>query len=53
MDRSGIVGSGTERTHAMEGVVQQLIDEEALGVCFELHRAVKLSYFDLLYPDKW
>ena len=49
---SSTVGSGAERTHAMEGVVQQLIDEEVL-VCFELHRAVKLSYFNLLYPDKW
>ena len=34
-----------------EGLVNQLIDEETLGVCFELHRAIKLGYYDLLYPD--
>ena len=36
----------------MEGVVHQLIDEEALGVCFEMHRAIKLGYYDLLYHDR-
>ena len=35
----------------LEGVVNQLIDEEALGVCFEMHRAIKLDYYELLYPD--
>ena len=34
-----------------EGVVNQLIDEEALGVCFEMHRAIKLGYYELLYPN--
>ncbi|XP_003387868.1 PREDICTED: ataxin-7-like protein 3 [Amphimedon queenslandica] len=36
----------------LESIVNQLIDEEALGVCFELHRAIKLGYYDLLHPDK-
>ncbi len=35
----------------LEGVVDQLIDEEALGVCLEMHRAIKLGYYELLYPD--
>lgn len=42
----------SERLLGMEGVLQQLIDEETLGVCFELHRSIKLKYYDLLYPDK-
>ena len=38
----------------LEGIVHQLIDEEALGVCFEMHRAIKLGYYELLYPDdRW
>jgi len=38
----------------LEGIVPQLIDEEALGVCFEMHRAIKLGYYELLYPDdRW
>lgn len=36
----------------LESIVNQLIDEETLGVCFELHRAIKLGYYDLLHPDK-
>lgn len=39
------------RNELLEGVVNQLIDEEALGVCFEMHRAIKLGYYELLYPD--
>ena len=35
----------------LESVLNQLIDEEALGVCFELHRAIKLGYYELLYPE--
>lgn len=35
----------------LESVLNQLIDEESLGVCFEMHRAVKLNYYELLYPD--
>ena len=35
----------------LEAVLNQLIDEEALGVCFEMHRAVRLDYYELLYPD--
>ena len=35
----------------LESVISQLIDEESLGVCFELHRAIKLQYYDLLNPD--
>ena len=34
--------------------MHQLIDEEALGVAFEMHRAIKLGYYELLYPDdRW
>lgn len=40
-----------DHTELLEGVVNQLIDEEALGVCFEMHRAIKLGYYELLYPD--
>jgi len=32
--------------------MNQLIDEEALGVCFEMHRAIKLGYYELLYPEE-
>ena len=39
------------RTDLLESVLHQLIDEEALGVCFELHRAIKLGYYELLYPE--
>ena len=35
----------------LEGIVNMLIDEETLGVCFEMHRAIKLGYYELLYPD--
>ena len=35
----------------LESVVHQLIDEEALGVCFEMHRAIRLGYYELLYPE--
>ena len=38
-------------TELLEGIVNQLIDEEAVGVCFEMHRAIKLGYYDLLYPE--
>lgn len=31
--------------------MHQLIDEEALGVAFEMHRAIKLGYYELVYPD--
>lgn len=41
----------SHHTELLEGVVNQLIDEEALGVCFEMHRAIKLGYYELLYPD--
>ncbi len=41
----------SRRTELLEGVVNQLIDEEALGVCFEMHRAIKLDYYALLYPE--
>ena len=34
-----------------EGIMNQLIDEEALGVAFEMHRAIKLGYYELVYPD--
>jgi len=37
----------------LEGIVNQLIDEEALGVCFEMHRAIRLGYYDLLYHDRY
>ena len=36
----------------LEGVVDQLIDEEVLGVSLEMHRAIKLGYYELLYPDE-
>ncbi len=38
-------------TELLEGIVNQLIDEETVGVCFEMHRAIKLGYYDLLYPE--
>lgn len=38
-------------TELLESIVNQLIDEEAVGVCFEMHRAIKLGYYDLLYPE--
>ena len=41
----------SRRTELLEGVVNQLIDEEALGVCLEMHRAIKLNYYELLYPE--
>lgn len=41
----------SRRTELLEGVVNQLIDEEALGVCLEMHRAIKLGYYQLLYPE--
>jgi hypothetical protein len=41
----------SQHNELLEGVVNQLIDEEALGVCFEMHRAIKLGYYELLYPD--
>lgn len=41
----------SRRTELLEGVMNQLIDEESLGVCFEMHRAIKLGYYELLYPD--
>ena len=41
----------SQHNELFEGVVNQLIDEEALGVCFEMHRAIKLGYYELLYPD--
>lgn len=42
----------SRRTELLEGVMNQLIDEEALGVCFEMHRAIKLGYYELLYPEE-
>lgn len=39
------------RADLPESVLNQFIDEEALGVCFELHRAIKLGYYELLYPE--
>ena len=39
-----------DQTELYEGVVNQLIDEEVLGVCFEMHRAIRLGYYELLYP---
>lgn len=36
----------------LESVVNQLIDEEALGVSLEMHRAIKLGYYELVYPDE-
>ena len=42
----------SRRTEMLEGVINQLIDEEALGVCFEMHRAIKLGYYELLYPEE-
>lgn len=36
----------------IESLLYQLVDEETLGVCFELHRAIKLDYYDLIHPDK-
>lgn len=35
-----------------EAVVDLLIDEETLGVCFEIHRAIKLEYYDVVNPDQ-
>ncbi|CAI8054707.1 Ataxin-7-like protein 3, partial [Geodia barretti] len=35
-----------------ESIMHQLIDEEALGVAFEMHRAIKLGYYELVYPDE-
>lgn len=40
------------RTELPEAVMNQLIDEEALGVCFEMHRAIKLGYYELIYPEE-
>jgi len=42
----------SRRTELLEGIINQLIDEEALGVCFEMHRAIKLGYYELLYPEE-
>ena len=36
----------------IEGIMHQLIDEEALGVALEMHRAIKLGYYELVYPDE-
>jgi hypothetical protein len=41
----------SRRTELLEGIVNQLIDEEALGVSLEMHRAIKLGYYELLYPE--
>lgn len=43
--------AGAGEAELIEGVVYQLIDEEALGVAFEMHRAIKLGYYELVYPD--
>ena len=39
-------------TELLESVVHQLIDEETLGVSLEMHRAIKLGYYELVYPDE-
>ena len=36
----------------LEAVVDHIIDEETLGVCFEVHRAIKLRYYDIINPDE-
>ena len=36
---------------AIEAVIDHIIDEETLGVCFEIHRAIKLQYYDVVNPD--
>ena len=41
----------SRHTELLEGIVNQLIDEEGLGVCLEMHRAIKLGYYELLYPE--
>ena len=38
-------------TELLESVVHQLIDEETLGVSLEMHRAINLGYYELLYPN--
>lgn len=43
--------TGSGGTELVESIVHQLIDEEALGVAFEMHRAIKLGYYELVYPD--
>lgn len=43
--------AGLGEAELIEGIVYQLIDEEALGVAFEMHRAIKLGYYPLVYPD--
>lgn len=35
----------------LEALVDLLIDEETLGVGFEIHRAIKLQYYDVVNPD--
>ncbi len=35
----------------LESVIDHIIDEETLGVCFETHRAIKLQYYDVVNPD--
>lgn len=39
-------------TDVLEGVVDHIVDEETLGVCFEVHRAIKLQYFDVVNPNE-
>ena len=36
----------------LEAVLEHIIDEETLGVCFEIHRAIKLQYYDVVNPDE-
>ena len=48
---SGEGPASEARTDMRESVMNQLIDEEALGVVFEMHRAIKLGYYELVYPD--
>ena len=43
--------SSEDRADMRESIMHQLIDEEALGVVFEMHRAIKLGYYELVYPD--
>ncbi len=35
----------------IEGIIDHIIDEETLGVCFEIHRSIKLQYYDVVNPD--
>lgn len=48
---SGEGGASDARADMRESIMNQLIDEEALGVVFEMHRAIKLGYYALVYPD--